>query len=164
MAAFAAVALAPDLDLLGLLWRSGGTPLEHRVMTHSLPFAFGVGAAVAAAGLWTRRTHGLALGVLVGLALASHGILDAMTAVGHAPRILWPFTWQRFAMPWQPLPGVPSFEGYFRLSAIRVFLEEAMWSLPFLGTIAWALIAPPGNPAIRAPHGRDGSRQARSAA
>ena len=164
IAAFSALALAPDLDLFALPFRPSGTPLEHRVMTHSLPFAVGAGVAAVAVGTWVRNSHAMALGMLVALALASHGILDSMTAVGHAPRILWPFTWQRFAMPWQPLPGVASFQGYFSLSAVRVFVAEGLWSAPFLATVVWALRKSGGASPTRVAHGREGSRQARSAA
>ena len=140
VAAFSALALAPDLDLLAMPLRPKGTPIEHRVMTHSLLFSAVVGGLIGARFGTSGRK--LLTAVLSALALASHGILDAMTHIGHAPRILWPFTWERIALPWQPIPGAESFREYFAWGAVDIFAREAILCAPFL-LVAVAVLAWP---------------------
>lgn len=128
MAAFAALALAPDLDLLAIPFSPRGTPLGHRVMTHALPFAAVASVVVALA--MGKRPHRLLLGVLSFLAVASHGVLDAFTRHGQGPALWWPITNARYAFPWQPIRGSESFAGYFTGQAIPTVLDEAIMFLP----------------------------------
>jgi len=135
MAVFAALALSPDLDFLAARFGSDGTPLEHRVMTHALPFALVIGAAIG----WGGRRRRVA-GVLGALALASHGLLDAMTNNAPAPQLLWPFLRVPIQLPWHPIPGTQSYQEYFTLAGVHVVLSEALVCLPFVLAIVWVFL------------------------
>jgi len=128
MAAFAALAAAPDLDLLAIPFDPVGTPLEHRVISHALPFAAVVGVVIALA--MGKRPYRLLLGGLAFLAMASHGVLDAFTRHGAGPALWWPITDAQYASSWQPIRGSESFEGYFNAQAIPTLLTEGMMFLP----------------------------------
>jgi inner membrane protein len=140
MVAFMGLALASDLDLLFLGLQPAGTALEHRVLTHAIPFAVVVGPMVGAlVGGRGFRWVGAVFGAL---ALLSHGILDAFSSSGKAPVLFWPFSWQRVWSPWRPIPGMESYQEYFSVDAIWVYLKEGMLSVPLLIVVAWALFSP----------------------
>jgi membrane-bound metal-dependent hydrolase YbcI (DUF457 family) len=88
VAAFAAAGAAPDLDLL---------VGAHRGPTHALAAAVLVGIAVWAYGAQTHGTgkHAGRIGVAVGLAYASHTLLDWLGTDTSPPigvMALWPFS------------------------------------------------------------------------
>lgn len=138
--AFAALALAPDLDFIALELGSAGTPLDHRVLTHSLTFAIVVGLAT---GAWlapaSRRAGAAALCIV---ALASHGILDALTANQPGPRLLWPFSARPIQFAWHPIPGTRRYQEYFDPAVAPIVAGEALLSLPLLVLLAWMLLRP----------------------
>lgn len=138
VAAFAALAAAPDLDLLLIGFDTSATPLTHRTMTHSLSFAVATGALVGV--LARTRARRRLLSVLAVLALASHGLLDALTRLGQGPRLLWPFTQTRFAFGWQPIPGTQSFQEYFTLAAAPVYAQEFVLHMPLFVVAALILL------------------------
>lgn len=91
---FAAVACAPDLDLIV------GT---HNGPTHSIGAAVLAGLAVFA---WTRSTR---LAVAVAAAYSSHVLLDWFNQDDSPPlgvMALWPFSREHFMSPWPLLPAV----------------------------------------------------------
>jgi len=94
----AACAALPDIDYFG--W-----PVAHRAITHSLAFA--VVGAVAATFIFLRgsqRVQERARSALVfGLALLSHGCLDALSTYSFGIEFFAPFSRQRFRFPWTPL-------------------------------------------------------------
>lgn len=137
MAGFAALALAPDLDLLAIPFNLRGTPLGHRVMTHALPFAAIVSVTLALA--IGKRPHRLLLGILSFLAMASHGVLDALTRHGQGPALWWPITGARYALSWQPIRGSESFEGYFTWQAVPTLVTEGIVFLPVVAVTALIL-------------------------
>ena len=129
--AFAGLALAPDLDLLtGALGVLPDTPLSHRGITHSFPFALALATMVGLV-LRTRGRGGLA-GVLVLGALASHGLLDTMSQLGHGPMLFWPFTTQYYELAWRPIPGVLTASHYLTLQAIPTLVVETLMFLPLI--------------------------------
>jgi inner membrane protein len=137
IAAFAALALAPDLDLVtGLLGVPPDTPLAHRGISHSLAAAFGLGAMLAllVRGDLVRR---LIPGVFCFLALASHGLLDTMSERGGGPMLLWPISSAGFEFVWRPIPGVETAAHYLTFDAIPTLMVELVLFSPF---IAYALI------------------------
>ncbi|MEP7325628.1 MAG: metal-dependent hydrolase [Gemmatimonadota bacterium] len=134
--AFAALALAPDLDLLGpFLGVPDYTPFAHRGITHSLLLALTIGIAAAALVRGTSRRR-LLTGFWVFAALASHGLLDTMSRSGNGPMLFWPFTQGRYEFPWRPIPGVVSTSYYLTRDAIPTLVVETMLFLP---CIAYAL-------------------------
>jgi len=133
--AFAALALAPDLDFFVLAMGLDHTPLGHRKLTHSLPFALVVGVLVG--GLTGAKDKKALACLLSVLALASHGLLDAATANGPGPQLLAPFSEAPIQFAWHPIPGTQFFQEYFTAAAVPVFAGEALWCLPFLAAAAW---------------------------
>lgn len=95
--AAAACAALPDIDVIGFA--------PHRGITHSLTFAV-VAAMVATVVLFpearTRRTR-LQLMLTLGIALLSHGVLDALTTYSLGIEFFAPFSQERFRFPWTPL-------------------------------------------------------------
>ena len=129
--AFAGLALAPDLDLVTVaLGVPPNTPLSHRGISHSFPFALAVGAMV---GFGLRaKGRGVLAGVLALAALASHGLLDTMSQLGNGPMLLWPFTSQSYEFAWRPIPGVLSASHYLTLQAIPTLVVETLMFLPLI--------------------------------
>lgn len=101
-AVVAACAALPDIDVIGWpLHLSDASLFSHRAITHSLAFALVTAAVVS----WTeRRTR---LFYVFGLALLSHGFLDALSTYSLGVAFLAPFTMQRFRFLWTPL-GSPT--------------------------------------------------------
>lgn len=103
-------AAAPDLDVagvwLGVPW---GHVLGHRGITHSLVFAAAL-AAVAVLTLFRAHAGGGrrgALWLVLFVATASHGVLDAMTDGGSGVAFLAPFDDARYFLSWRPIPVSP---------------------------------------------------------
>lgn len=138
--AFAALALAPDLDFFALLADPAGTPLEHRAMTHALPFAAVAGGLLGATVV--ARGQRVLAAALCAAALASHGLLDAFTNNGPGPRLLWPFSDAHIRFPWHPIPGTQSFQEYFTLGGVPVMATEALVCAPLWAAIAVLLLRP----------------------
>ncbi|NNL87016.1 MAG: metal-dependent hydrolase [Myxococcales bacterium] len=137
--AFAGLAVAPDLDVLGFYAGIAYEhPLGHRGVTHSLSFALVV--AVLLFPLWSRLAPARSLSVagLAFLALASHGILDAATDGGRGVGFFIPFDNERYFAPWRPIRVSPlELERLFSSRGVEVVVSELIWvALPcvlFLG-------------------------------
>lgn len=101
VAAFAAA--APDVDWLfkHFLHVSPVSIYAHRGATHSLSVALAAGllATLAHRQLGVRP---LTAGVVVGAAMASHGLLDMMTDSGRPVAYLWPISSVRLFADWRP--------------------------------------------------------------
>jgi inner membrane protein len=99
-------AAAPDLDVvtlwLGVPW---GHVFGHRGITHSLAFAAVLAVVVTATVFRSRGRPGLWLVLFV--ATASHGVLDAMTNGGSGVAFFAPFDHARYFLPWRPIPVSP---------------------------------------------------------
>ncbi|WP_035567447.1 metal-dependent hydrolase [Hymenobacter sp. IS2118] len=136
--AAAACAALPDVDALGYKL---GVPYEslwgHRGLTHSLLAA----ALVAAVGvLWSRlaragqRPAAARLGLLLFLATASHGVLDAMTTGGLGVAFFSPWDLERYFFGLRPIKVSPiGIKAFFSGRGLRVLASEAVWvGLPCL--------------------------------
>jgi inner membrane protein len=119
--------------------------LGHRGITHSLAFAAVLAALVVALGFrgprWTGRRPTLWL--LLFLATASHGVLDAMTNGGSGIAFFAPFDDTRYFFPWRPIPVSPiSLDRFLSERGLRVLQGEMLWVwlpaglLVGLGTLA----------------------------
>ena len=137
MVGFAALALAPDLDLFTMGMVEAESALDHRVATHALPTAALAGCL---AGL-TLASHSVRVrtGALVFLALASHGVLDGLTRLGKGTVLLWPFDSVRRTFRWQPIPGAARFQEYFGWGGIPIVAQEAALFLPVMAITALLL-------------------------
>jgi inner membrane protein len=147
--AFAALAELPDLDVVGVACGlpdvgAGG----HRGASHSfvLALALGLGGALVA------RRFGwpfVRTAVAATIAVASHGILDALGAGGRGIEMLWPLSDARFMSPWRILPDAP--RGFGMLShrgLVDLVVELALFSP--LAAIALARGRAPRAPAPEA--------------
>jgi inner membrane protein len=139
---FASLALAPDLDLVTSAFGApGNTPLDHRGITHSLPFAMILGLLVSL--VFHKRGRGLLAGLLTFGALGSHGFLDSMSERGGGPMLLWPFTAENYEFQWRPIPGVLTASHYLTLEAIPTLVVEFLLFLPFSLFAALTLLPRP---------------------
>ena len=107
MAAWSALALLPDADVVGFaLGVPYAAPWGHRGATHSFAFSIVLGALIGVAARWfgrpAIRTALVAIAVLV-----SHPILDTMTDGGLGCALWWPFDAARHFAPWRPIPVAP---------------------------------------------------------
>lgn len=120
--------MLPDADVIAF-WL--GVPYEsafaHRGFTHSVFFALacGVLAAVCSKSLQSRPRIAFAF---VGLATASHGLLDALTTGGSGIAFFWPFGDQRYFMPLQVILVSPiGISRFFSERGAMVLLSELKW-------------------------------------
>jgi inner membrane protein len=123
----AALSMVPDADVVGWGLVTYGSPLGHRGLTHSLVAAAAVGLAVtpwlgAGTGLrwWVVWAYGFA-------AMASHGVLDALTAGGEGVAFFAPFDDTRHFFPWRPVRVSPIGLDFFGRAGLGVLASEAVW-------------------------------------
>jgi inner membrane protein len=119
--------MLPDADVI--LFRFGATygdSWSHRGFSHSLLFASVVGllALVALRRLRVPRLH---IFLFVAASTASHGLLDMFTDGGHGVAYLWPFSDQRFFVPFRPIHVSPINVSRFMARAMRVLTSELLW-------------------------------------
>ncbi len=133
----AALAAMPDLDVIGFHFGIGyGDLLGHRGLTHSLLFA-AVVATLLVFVLMRRRASSpdrLRVGAFLFLAIASHGVLDAMTTGGLGVAFFSPFDETRYFFPWRPIAVSPiGIAPFFTSRGLAVLANEAIWvGLPSL--------------------------------
>src|SRR5262249_7012473 len=101
----------------------------HRGATHSLACAAAIGgggAVIAPPCRWPGGIRGWVLYV-AGCA-ASHGPLDACTHAGHGIAFFWPFSGERYLLPWQPSRAAPlGVRAFFTAHGWVVFRSELLW-------------------------------------
>jgi inner membrane protein len=121
----AAASAAPDVDglfkhFLGVMpngiW-------DHRGAAHSLFVALACGLLASTFHRWL-RVRPLTAGVLIALAMASHGLLDMMTDVGQPVAYLWPVSSVRLFADWRPLHSSPVHLTHFLTLLFQRFLVE----------------------------------------
>ncbi len=147
LAILAGVAVLPDLDVVGFaLGISLDHPLGHRGWSHSLAFAAVVG--LLGATLLFRHHQPLTrpwwgLTALIGVACASHGVLDALTNGGRGVAFLLPFTDERYFFPWRPIHVSPlGVAAFFERRSLSILQSELLWIwLPVAGLFAVAAAA-----------------------
>ncbi|MCA8830783.1 metal-dependent hydrolase [Hymenobacter pini] len=130
----AACAFLPDADVIGFKFHVPYASLwGHRGLSHSLLAA--VVVATLAVGICrVRRTAATPpqarLWLLLFLATASHGVLDAMTTGGEGVAFFSPFDTERYFFGLRPIAvspiGVKKFVGEW---AARVLRSEVQWVL-----------------------------------
>lgn len=143
----AACAFFPDADVIGHQLQVPYASLwGHRGLTHSLLAAAVLASTIV--GLYSLQ-NSLQKGpprgrlwLLLFLATASHGVLDAMTDGGLGVAFLSPFDQKRFFFDFRPLQvspiGIKRFVGEW---AARVLRSETKWVLlPCLGALAAAWV------------------------
>jgi inner membrane protein len=140
LAAFAAA--APDLDvaafLVGIPYTS---PWGHRGFTHSLVFAAALGPTLAALVPAARASLAAYArwSAFFAAVTASHPLLDMLTNGGKGVALFWPFTNERYFLPWRPIEVSPLWIGrFFGPDGWRVLTNEGLYiGLP---CVAWLLV------------------------
>jgi len=140
----ALLSVLPDLDVVAFPL---GIPyshwLGHRGLSHSLLFAFAVAVVVARLGFRQLRPRSRDWWAVCGLcaaALASHGVLDALTDGGLGIAFFLPFDGTRYFFPVRPLAVSPiGLGGFLEGPAAAVLRSEFsyVW-LPFGAALALA--------------------------
>ncbi|TGE20200.1 metal-dependent hydrolase [Hymenobacter elongatus] len=128
----AACAVLPDADVVGFKLGVAYADLwGHRGLSHSVAAAAVVATILVLLIGWFRRGQHAASGrlwVLLFLATASHGVLDAMTTGGLGVAFWSPFAPERYFFGFRPIQvspiGVSRFAG---AAAWRVLRSEALW-------------------------------------
>ena len=130
-AAFSALALLPDIDVVGLRFHVAyAAEWGHRGAAHSLAIAAGVGLAVALCAGW--RT-----GLLCAAVVASHGLLDSLTDGGLGVALLWPLSHARSFAPWRPIPVAPIGARMLSARGLHVMLVESLMFAPLTLYALW---------------------------
>jgi inner membrane protein len=132
--------MVPDLDVLA--FRFGipyGAFWGHRGFSHSLLFA--LLTALPAAALTCRRLRIPFLdwcGFLF-VAVASHGLLDALTNGGLGVALFAPFDDRRWFNPWRPVEDSPNGLSFFSARGLDTLWSEFIWILVPAATILGAV-------------------------
>lgn len=120
-----AFSLLPDADVLAFYFGIPyGHPLGHRGFFHSLTFAALAAGVVALTGRGFGVGRKISFFLLWG-AMASHGLLDALTDGGKGIALFSPFTNERFFLPWRFVPVSPiGVSRFFSERGGRVLAQE----------------------------------------
>jgi inner membrane protein len=145
----AALAVVPDLDVAGLAFGWGlDHPLGHRGLSHSLSAAAAL-AAVATLAIPARPAESRwRLWLVLAVAAASHGILDAFTNGGRGVAFFAPVVDTRWHFPARPIEVSPiGVWSFFSRRGLEVLTNEVVWLwAPSLAVLAvsWAIRRPSG--------------------
>ena len=128
----AACAFLPDADVIGFKLHVPSASLwGHRGLTHSVLAAAVLASAVTGLCSFRRRAGAPAAGrlwLLLFLATASHGVLDALTTGGEGVAFYSPFHQHRYFFDFRPIQvspiGIRKFAGEW---AARVLKSEVLW-------------------------------------
>lgn len=128
--------ILPDFDVVAF---SMGIPYEsqwgHRGFTHSFFFAGMLALFVTA---FSRRLacHPMVVFGVIFLSTASHALLDAATNGGLGCALFWPFTDERYFLPWTPIAVSPiGIKNFLSERGAVVLLSEFYWVwLPVMGS------------------------------
>ncbi len=124
----AGLPMVPDLDVLAFGF---GIPYEalwgHRGFTHSLLFALLVAVPAAALTCGRLRLPFADWCGLLFLAVASHGLLDALTNGGLGIAFFAPFDDRRYFFPWRPIEVSPIGLSFFSARGWATMRSELFW-------------------------------------
>jgi inner membrane protein len=119
------LAMLPDADVIGFrLGIAYADALGHRGASHALSMALIVGLIMTV--MLRPPRAGIAAAFLV-VAMASHGLLDALTSGGLGPALFWPFSEARIFAPYTPIRVSPIGLDFFGGRAIAVLKSEFLW-------------------------------------
>lgn len=121
-------AILPDFDVIGFRFGVAyADALGHRGLSHSLVFAAGAGFLAALAAPWLHCGRLAAFAVCF-FAVGSHILLDAMTTGGLGVAVLYPFSEERFFLPWRPIRVSPfSPRAFLTERGAAVLVSELRW-------------------------------------
>ena len=130
------VAYAPDLDGIGYFM---GVPylhaFGHRGATHAPVFALLFGLLLGTLGPLFGLSY-LRMTICSVMTMMTHGIVDGMTTGGHGIAFLWPFSDQRYFLPWQFIP-VSKISLRIDRYQLKVFASEILIFSPLFIYTLW---------------------------
>lgn len=136
---FGALAMLPDLDVAWVAMGVADHGLGgHRGFTHTLAFAVLLGllaawwAVLRGRGAWRAA-------LFVTSAVASHGVLDALTFDSRGLMLLWPLTDAKIAFDWRPIPSAPTGLAFIGSRGVEVAIVELL----FFSPVALCAFRPP---------------------
>lgn len=137
--------MVPDADVIAFRFEIPYSHMfGHRGFSHSLAFA-----ALLATITWLllrgdedAPLGGVRIWMILFLATASHGILDAMTSGGLGVAFFSPFSNHRYFFDWRPIVVAPiGVSRFFSERALAVLKSEFVYVwLPSLGLIGLSLL------------------------
>ena len=154
----AVLAVVPDLDVVGLAFGWGlDHPLGHRGLSHSLSVAIGLAGIAAALVRLRPAERRWRIWLVLALAAASHGLLDALTNGGRGVAFFAPFVDTRWHFPVRPIEVSPiGVWTFVSRRGLEVLTNEVVWLwIPSLAALAatwaWRRLSDPRTPSARAP-------------
>lgn len=128
LAAGVAAAMLPDFDVVAFkLGIAYADAFGHRGASHSLLFALLVALFALACAPALRSSRPAAF-LFVGIAAASHPLLDMLTNGGLGVALLWPWSEQRFFAAWHVIEVSPiGLRRVFSDRGLAVMLSEVAW-------------------------------------
>jgi inner membrane protein len=122
-------AAAPDVDSLAhhFLHVPIDSVYAHRGAAHSLFVALAAWLLAAACHKWL-RVRAATAGIVIGGAMASHGLLDMMTDSGLPVAYLWPLSSLRLVADWRPIHSTPVHMTHL-VAQIFARLRSELWQL-----------------------------------
>jgi membrane-bound metal-dependent hydrolase YbcI (DUF457 family) len=146
--ACAFAACAPDLDIAVSLIATGHPTTWHSGPTHTVAFAALVG--ILAAWALRRRPGGLALALAIGLATASHVLVDFLTGPdwgwhrSFGVPAWWPWITERLTSPFTVFRGVKhgSVAIWFNAHNLTTAASELIFALPVVA-LSWRWLSKP---------------------
>ncbi|WP_299329278.1 metal-dependent hydrolase [Parasphingopyxis sp.] len=119
------MAIVPDFDVIGFWFGiEYGDDWGHRGASHSFLFAF-LGAGVVSL-LW-REARSITGFLFLALAIASNGLLDAVTNGGLGVALLWPMDNARIFAPYTPVRVSPIGLDFFSERGLVTLWSEMKW-------------------------------------
>lgn len=122
------VSMIPDLD--GISFWVGipyASALGHRGFTHSILFVLFCGLLAAIFRRFFKTKASTAF-FFIGSVVLSHIFLDALTNGGLGTALLWPFSNERFFLPFRPIEVSPlTLTRLFSSRGIQVMMSELKW-------------------------------------
>jgi len=154
----AVLAVVPDLDVVGLAFGWGlDHPLGHRGLSHSLVMAIALAGLATLAVPARPAERRWRVWLVLALAAASHGLLDALTNGGRGVAFFAPFVATRWHFPVRPIEVSPiGVWTFFSRRGLDVLTNEVVWLwAPSLAALAatWAVrrLSDPRTPAAPGP-------------
>lgn len=137
MFSWSLISLLPDADVVAFPL---GVPYAHAWGHRGVAHSFAFLACVALAIALTARVFGrsmLRTGLVAGLVLLSHPLLDTLTDGGLGCALLWPYADTRYFAPLRPIPVAPIGAAFLTRAGLRVASIELLLFAPLFLYALW---------------------------
>ncbi|HSY28558.1 MAG TPA: metal-dependent hydrolase [Burkholderiaceae bacterium] len=125
-----AASMLPDLDVVAFRFHIPyADSFGHRGISHSLVFALCAAlVALIFAPQLKSKSKPVTAFLFVGIAMASHGLLDMFTNGGLGVALWWPISAERVFAPWRVIEVSPiGLRGIFSERGLMVLKSEMLW-------------------------------------